>query len=182
VAQKIPWPSATTPFGSPPPVPELAVVPPPVPELAVVPPPAPELDELELDELELDELELDELEPDELDELGPDELELDELLDELPPPHTLSVGLQTPLRHTAIAAPVVHMPVRGGVWPVTVGIGVLSASLGVHVDDCVLHHWAEVQSVSTWQGGVHTPLVVSHTPDLQTATPFAAVQGPVPLA
>src|SRR5262249_10113721 len=81
-------------------------------------------------------------------------------------------------------APIVHVPVSGGAWPLTVGTGVPFGSFDVHVNDSVLHHSLAPQSASTAQPpiGSHTPLFAPQAPERHTTAAFPCVQGPSPFA
>ena len=56
---------------------------------------------------------------------------------------------QTPLAHTAAPTAAEQTPVSAGVWPGTEGTACPFGSFAVQLDDCVLHHSAAAQSVST---------------------------------
>ena len=80
--------------------------------------------------------------------------------------------------------PTVHVPVSGGVWPPTVGIGELFGSFAVHWNCEVSHHCAAPQSESTAQppAGMQTLPLALHAPLRHTVGPVATVHGPSPSA
>jgi hypothetical protein len=99
-------------------------------------------------------------------------------------PHRLSVGSQTPLAQTSVAAAAVQAPFSVGlVWGGSFGRDAPFASLGVQA--CVLsaHQLPPVQSPSTLQPpmGSQVPFTLQ-APDRHTVPPVAAVQGPSPIA
>ena len=99
-------------------------------------------------------------------------------------PQRLSVGSQTPLAQTSVAAGAVHMPFSVGlVCGPSVGSAPPLAIGAVHVWVLSSHQLPPPQSPSTLQppAGPQVPLAL-HTPERQTTTELVALQGPSPLA
>jgi hypothetical protein len=98
-------------------------------------------------------------------------------------PHSLLLGSQTPLMHTTAPAATVHIPLRVGVCPATVGTPWPLASLGTHADIAVLQYWVDGHWLSRVQAAAtQTEAVMLHMPDWHTVAPFIGVHGPSPLA